>query len=117
MNALICEAIRARRLLMFGYADTVRIVEPHLYGVNTAGHEALSAWLRPGHSRSDPQGGWRMYLTDQIREMQMLDERFAGPRPGYNPSDPHLPRVYCRLEPAAAAADADADRPAPREGG
>lgn len=98
MNEIICAAIRARRLLMFGYRDAVRVVEPHLYGVNTAGHEALSAWLRPGMSRADPGGGWRMFLVGELRDVQMLDERFDGPRAGYNPDDPHLPTVYCRVD-------------------
>lgn len=99
MNPLICEAVRARRLLIFGYGNTVRVVEPHLYGVNTAGHEALSAWLRPGHSRVDPAGGWRMYLAGELRNVQALPEVFEGPREGYNPDDPHFVEVYCRVEP------------------
>lgn len=98
----ICEAIRTRRLLMFAYGGLVRVAEPHTFGVNTAGNEALSAWLRPGHSRSSPNGGWRMYLTDGISALQMLDEPFAGPREGYNPDDPHFDAVHCAL---AAAPD------------
>jgi hypothetical protein len=97
MNPLICEAIEARRLLMFGYGDAIRVVEPHLYGRNTAGHEALSGWLRPGLSRTDPEGGWRMYLTDELRDLQTLPARFEGPRPGYNPLDRHFTEVFCRL--------------------
>ena len=97
MHSTICDAIRMRRLLMFGYGDAVRVVEPHIYGVNTAGHEALSAWLRSGMSRADPDGGWRMFLVSEMRDLQLLDERFEGARPGYNPGDPHLPRVHCRL--------------------
>jgi hypothetical protein len=93
----ICDAIRTRRLLMFAYGGLVRVVEPHIFGVNTAGHEALSAWLRPGYSRTDPAGGWRMYRADGISALQRLDEPFAGPRPGYNPGDPHLETVYCSL--------------------
>jgi hypothetical protein len=87
----------------------VRVVEPHLYGVNTAGHEALSAWLRPGFSRTDPAGGWRMFLVSELRELQVLDERFDGPRAGYNPNDPHVPQVYCRLDttPDSPAASGD----------
>ena len=83
---------------MFGYGDQVRIVEPHVFGVNTAGHEALSGWLRPGNSRADPEGGWRTYLSEGMREVQMLDETFAQPRPGYNPSDPRIVEIFCRLE-------------------
>ena len=97
MNATICEAIRARRLLMFEYADLMRVVEPHLYGVNSAGHDALTAWLRPGHSRVDPQGGWRMYLVSDMHALQPLDETFERPRPGYNARDPRMERVHCAL--------------------
>ncbi len=97
MNLLVCDAIRVRRLIRFIYEGYERVVEPHAYGVNTAGHEALSAWLRPGYSRSTPQGGWRMYLLDGISALQLLDDGFEGPRPGYNPGDPHLVTVHCAL--------------------
>lgn len=96
-RALICEAIKKRRLLMFGYGDLVRVVEPHAFGVNSAGHEMLSAWLRPGLSRNDPEGGWRNYLTSDITNVQMLDETFAGSREGFNPADPRMREVYCVL--------------------
>jgi hypothetical protein len=104
MRLLICEAIKRRRLLMFGYGDFVRVVEPHMFGVNSAGHEMLSAWLRPGHSRSDPEGGWRNYLTSEIANLQMLDETFAGPREGFNPADPRMREVICVLDTAAVRA-------------
>ena len=97
LRATICDAVRARRLLMFAYGGVVRVVEPHALGVNTAGHEALSAWLRAGYSRTSPSGGWRMYLLDGISALQMLDDGFDGPRPGYNPGDPHLVTVHCSL--------------------
>ena len=98
MDDTICGAIGARKLLMFEYADLMRVVEPHLYGVNSAGHDALTAWLRPGHSRTDPQGGWRMYLVRDMHHVQELDERFARPRTGYNSRDERMQRVYCALE-------------------
>ncbi|HEU4629754.1 MAG TPA: hypothetical protein VFS08_08400 [Gemmatimonadaceae bacterium] len=99
MDPRICQAIAERRLLMFGYGGVVRVVEPHLYGVTTAGHEALSAWMRPGWSRVDPEGGWRMYRTDGIVELQALPERFDAARPDFNPRDPHFTEIYCRLTP------------------
>ncbi|HVE80013.1 MAG TPA: hypothetical protein VNA89_14200 [Gemmatimonadaceae bacterium] len=107
MHSLLCQAIRRRQLLMFGYGDSVRVVEPHMYGVNTAGNQALSAWLRAGYSRSQPDGGWRMFLTEYMREVQTLDDTFDGPRAGFNPRDPHMVEVYCRVH-AGAAADAPA---------
>ena len=101
LHALICAAISERRLLMFAYGDAVRVVEPHLYGVNGAGNEALSAWLRQGLSRSDPDGWWRTYLVTEMRDVQMLDEAFAGARPGYNASDERMAEVFCQLPPSA----------------
>lgn len=93
----ICRAVAEHRLLMFGYGDWVGVVEPHTYGLTTAGHEALSAWLRPGLTRADPEGGWRMYLVSRMRALQVLEERFTAPRAGYNPEDRHFTRVYCRV--------------------
>ena len=100
MRPLICTAISRRRLLMFGYGDLVRVVEPHMFGVNSAGHEMLTAWLRPGHSRSDPDGGWRNYLTSEITNVQMLDETFASVREGFNAADPRMREVFCALQAA-----------------
>ncbi len=116
MDVLFCTAITERRLMMFGYADLIRVVEPHLYGVNSAGHLMLSAWLRPGYSRSDPQGGWRNYLVSDVYEAQLLGETFAGARPGFNPDDPRMERILCALPaPDAASPDgAGADAPPAR---
>jgi hypothetical protein len=99
MDQTICDAIAARRLLMFGYGDSVRLVEPHVYGFNTAGHAALSAWLRPGYSRADPEGGWRMFLLESMHDIGEIPEPFT-PQPGYNPDDPHFTQVFCRVQPA-----------------
>ena len=100
MKHEICAAVSGRRLLMFGYGDAIRVVEPHIFGRNTAGHDALSAWLRAGQSRTDPEGGWRMYLADALQGVQALPESFPSPREGYNPDDSHFTEIYCRLEAA-----------------
>jgi hypothetical protein len=57
----------------------------------------LSGWLRPGHSRSDPAGGWRNYLTPDITSLQMLDETFESAREGFNPVDSRMREVICTL--------------------
>jgi hypothetical protein len=93
----LCGAIRRRSLVMFEYGDLIRVVEPHRFGVNSAGHEMLSGWLRAGYSRSDPAGGWRNYLLHEVSALQVLDAPFAGARPGYAAHDPRMPEVYCEL--------------------
>jgi len=95
----LCGAIARRSLVMFEYGDLIRVVEPHRFGVNSAGHEMLSGWLRAGYSRSDPAGGWRNYLISDVRALQVLDAPFAGTRPGYVATDPRMRDVYCQLTP------------------
>lgn len=93
----ICDAIRTRRLLMFGYGDSVRVVEPHLYGLTRDGNEILSAWMRPGQSRSDPEGGWRTFRTEEMRDVQALPELFPAPRPDYVPHADRMGALFCLL--------------------
>jgi hypothetical protein len=97
----LCAAITRRSLVMFEYGDLIRVVEPHRFGVNSAGHPMLSGWLRAGYSRSDPAGGWRNYLISDIRALQLLDAPFAGTRPGYAAHDPRMREIYCELMPSA----------------
>ena len=94
MNRLICDAIGARRLLRFVYEGYERIVEPHLYGINAASHEALSAWIVEGWSQSSPEAGWRNYLVTDMQDVQVLAEPFPGPRRGFNPADRRFAQVY-----------------------
>jgi hypothetical protein len=97
MNVAICDSIRARRLVRFVYEGYERVVEPHTYGVNTQGREAVSAWLTGGWSASAIEPGWRMYLVEEMRDVAALAEPFDGARPGYNPDDPHFVRIYCQI--------------------
>jgi hypothetical protein len=100
----LCGAIVRRSLVMFEYGDLIRVVEPHRFGINSAGHEMLSGWLRAGYSRSDPAGGWRNYLLSDVTALQVLDAPFAGTRPGYAAHDPRMREVFCELTPAMADA-------------
>ncbi len=104
----ICAAITRRSLVMFEYGDLVRVVEPHRFGINSAGHAMLSGWLRAGYSRSDPAGGWRNYLFDEIHSLQVLDAPFAGTRPGYAAHDARMREVYAQLTPTAMEAALEA---------
>jgi len=101
LHRQICSAITRRSLVMFEYGDLIRVVEPHRFGVNSAGRLMLSGWLRAGYSRSDPSGGWRNYLLDEITAFQSLDAPFAGTRPGYAAHDQRMREVFCELTPSA----------------
>jgi hypothetical protein len=121
LHAQLSAAITRRSLVMFEYGDLIRVVEPHRFGVNSAGRTMLSGWLRAGYSRSDPAGGWRNYLVDDIRSLQILDAPFAGTRPGFTARDQRMREVYAELTPSAVEMPAegpyvvrDADSRVPR---
>jgi hypothetical protein len=101
MNArdLICEAILRKRLLQFSYRNHTRIVEPHILGRETTANEILSAYLVGGYSESRKEPYWRSYFLSDLTHLEMLDQTFSAPREGYNPNDPKMVKVYCRLEP------------------
>jgi hypothetical protein len=101
LHAQLCAAITRRSLVMFEYGDLIRVVEPHRYGLNSAGNPMLSGWLRAGYSRSDPAGGWRNYLLSDIHSLQVLDAPFAGTRPGYAAHDHRMTEVYAQLTPTS----------------
>jgi len=98
MRELICEAIRRKKLLKFRYGNSTRVVEPHTLGQDSSAHDILSAYLVRGYSESQKEPYWRFFRLSNVTLMAMLDERFPGPREGYNPKDPRLPKVYCSLE-------------------
>ena len=107
LHARLSAAITRRSLVMFEYGDLIRVVEPHRFGLNSAGHAMLSGWLRAGYSRSDPAGGWRNYLLSDIHSLQVLAAPFAGTRPGYAAYDHRMPEVYAQLTPSSMETPVD----------
>lgn len=77
---VICEAIRRKKLLQFSYKNHTRVVEPHIYGRDSAGHDLLSAYLVGGHSESKKRPYWRFYRLSDVTLLTMLNERFSGAR-------------------------------------
>jgi hypothetical protein len=103
MHEIICDAIRARRRLRFVYDGYERIVEPHIYGINTANHEAVRGWLVAGWSGSEAAPGWRTYLVREMHDVHALAQGFDAPREGYVAEDRQMRQVFCRLEAAEVA--------------
>lgn len=94
----LCGAIASKQLVEFMYEGGKRRVEPHMVAYNEAGHLSLSGWFVMGYSKSQEPAGWREYLLTGITGLTVLQDVFAGARPGYNPSGgKKFPRVVCKL--------------------
>lgn len=92
MDATICKAINDRTLLGFTYKGTQRWVEPHTYGLQHNGNEALCASQVAGGSGE----GFRLFVTAEITGIT-VGEAFTGPRDGYQTGDRRFQVIYAEL--------------------
>ena len=96
MDTEIVEAIRNQSLIQFSYDGGNRTVEPHCYGITTAGNEGLRAFQVYGYSSSGRMG-WKMFDLNKARSIEVLEDTFSGPRPGYKRGDKGMSRIFEEL--------------------
>ncbi|MCT8338573.1 WYL domain-containing protein [Flavobacteriaceae bacterium TK19130] len=93
MNTEIKDAIRNQNLIEFNYDGGSRTVEPHCYGITTAGNEGLRAYQVDGYSSSGRMG-WKMFDLGKASSINVLAETFESPRPGYKKGDRGMDHIY-----------------------
>jgi len=96
MNQEIVEAIENQNVIEFYYDGELRTVEPHCYGVTTAGNEGLRAFQIGGYS-STGKFGWKMYDMGKAGGITIARNQFDGPRPGYQRGDKGMSTIYAEL--------------------
>ncbi|HZH04143.1 MAG TPA: hypothetical protein VEY30_10180, partial [Myxococcaceae bacterium] len=96
MDPALVRAVREHRVVVFVYDGLLRTVEPHVYGITTAGYEALSGYQTAGFSHSSAHPGWRMFRGDAMNDLAVTPYRFAHTRPGFNPNDRIFAEVFSR---------------------
>lgn len=96
MDSDIVNAIQNQNLIEFYYDGGNRTVEPHCYGMTTAGNKGLRAYQVSGHSSSGKMG-WKLFDLDKARSIRILDETFSGARPGYKKGDIGMLRIFEEL--------------------
>ena len=99
-RATICAAIRARRVIEFYYHDGYRTAEPYALGVTMQGdadNESLICYQTGGHSDLNKAAGWKLYRASEMEEIIIKKEPFTGDRPGYDPDDIDMVKVFCSV--------------------
>lgn len=97
MNSSIAEAIKQRRVLNVFYDGHDRLVEPHVYGINSAGHESVSCYQIGGGSRSGKPEGWKEFWISKLGTATMTERTFA-PRTSPSPwGDKPMKQVFARV--------------------
>lgn len=96
MDQRICEAIEAKRLLVFDYDGLPREIEPHAHGTSSTGKEVVRGFQTGGQSSSGPLG-WRLWNVAKMESFVVSESTFEGPRPDYVQGDLHMRPVHCEL--------------------
>lgn len=96
MDTNIVNAIRKQNVVEFYYDGGLRTVEPHCYGLTTKGNEGLRAYQIDGYSSSGKMG-WKMYDLGKASNIEILEDTFSSPRPGYKKGDKGMDRIYEEL--------------------
>lgn len=95
----IADAIRERRVLAVEYAtpDGRRTVEPHACGWSRQDNALALVYQVRGPSSSGAGEGWKMLRVDRVQSVEILDDRFKGPREDYVRGGHHIPRIMAQL--------------------
>jgi hypothetical protein len=96
-SQLICQAIAERTLLEFGYAGHRRVVAPYLHGVGRRNLDLLRAVQVGGSSRSGQFGTGKLWTVTKMVELRPTGEHFVPNDPTYNPADPAMIKIHCRV--------------------
>jgi predicted DNA-binding transcriptional regulator YafY len=97
LTELINQAILSRSLVELYYDGGTRLVEPHCLGITTAGNYALRAYQIRGYSKSGERMGWKLFDLSKASNVQVLAEKFEGPRHGYQRGDKAMAVIYMEL--------------------
>lgn len=89
MNQIIADAVRNMRTISFWYNGERRTVEPHCYGVDGKGHDALRAYQLGGK-------GWRLFHVDEMSGLATGDQTFRE-RPDYSRNDRAMDQIYAQV--------------------
>ncbi len=97
MSPTITQAIKQHRVLAVVYDGDKRMVEPYVYGINSAGNEALSCYQIAGISSSGKPEGWKMLLISKVGTVMMTERTFV-PRTSPSPwGDKPMRQVFAQV--------------------
>jgi hypothetical protein len=97
---MICDAIRARRMLEFDYDGRHRVVQPYCHGFTRKGAETLRAVQVNADSRSGGRGFGKLWTVAKMQNLRVAVATFEPDDPDYNPNDSALSEIHCNVKPA-----------------
>jgi hypothetical protein len=91
-------AIDQARMLRLMYHDKERILEPHDHGILNGSVQLLGYQTGGASSRRLPN--WLLMKTDEIVNLELLDQTFPGGRPTATGNHIRWDKLFIRVKPA-----------------
>jgi hypothetical protein len=95
----IWTAIEQTRMLRLVYHDKEHVLEPHDHGILNGSVQLLGYQTAGKSSRRLPN--WLLMKTDEIIDLQLLDQTFPGRRPTTTGNHIRWDKLFIRVKPAA----------------
>jgi hypothetical protein len=95
---LIWAAIEQMRMLRLMYHDKERILEPHDHGILNRSVQLLG--YQTAGSSNRPLPNWLLMKTDEIVDLELLDQTFPGGRPTATGDHIRWDKLFIRVKPA-----------------
>jgi hypothetical protein len=96
---LICAAIEQMRMLRLIYHNKERMIEPHDHGILNGSLQLLGYQVAGSSSRLLPN--WLLMKTDEIVDLELLDQLFPSGRPTASGSHIKWQKLFIRVKPAS----------------
>jgi hypothetical protein len=96
---LIFTAIEQTRVMRLTYHHKERILEPHDHGILNGSVQLLG--YQTAGSSSRPLPNWLLMKTDEITELEVLEQTFPGGRPTSTGNHIQWDKLFIRVKPAA----------------
>lgn len=94
MELIIKTAIENRQLLSFEYKGKNRVVEPYTFGESSSRKDTLSAFQIDGGTTASGQECWRQFPIREMKNLELLDEKFENVREDYHVDNAKMSLVY-----------------------
>ncbi|MBD1429436.1 WYL domain-containing protein [Sphingobacterium litopenaei] len=95
MRTEIINAIKNQQIIKLYYEGELRIVEPHCYGITTAGNEGLRAYQIGGYS-SYESIGWKMFYLGRADDVVITEHNFII-RTGYKKGEKGMSVIFAEI--------------------
>ena len=95
---LIWTAIEQTRMIRLIYHHKERVLEPHDHGILNGSVQLLGYQVAGSSSR--PLPNWLLMKTDEITDLELLDQTFPGGRPTAIGNHIKWDKLFIRVKPA-----------------